>query len=126
MKLYTALAGEQGRRGRSVRLLPEGGSLLATILGPIWLALHGAWLTAFAAAIAELLLGRACAAPPLWPEAPAVLAGLVAAIGLFGHDLRRWELRLGGWREIALVAGRTADDAFLRLHDRTDLARSDR
>jgi hypothetical protein len=107
-------------RGPALRLLPEGSSLLATLFGPLWLAAHGAWLAALAAAIVELLLGRACAIPQLWPVAPALLAGTVAAIGLFAQDIRRWELSLGGWREIGLVAGRGHDDALLRFHDRAD------
>ena len=126
MRLYTALARDRQARDPALRLLPEGRSLLAALLGPVWFALHGAWLTAFLVAIAELLLNRACAVAPLWPAASALLVGLIAAIGLFAHDLRRWEMRLGGWREIAIVAGRSRDDAFLRFHDRTGRLRGER
>ena len=35
--------------------------------------------------------------------------------GLFGTDLRRWSLGLGGFRLAHVVAGRTQDEAFVRL-----------
>ena len=113
MRLYTALA-----RDDRLRLIPDGASFFATLFGPLWLAARGAWLAAFATAIIELLLGRAAAADLFWPWPQALLAGVVAAIGLFAHDLRRLELHAAGWRDAGIVAGRGADHAFLRFHDR--------
>ncbi len=113
MRVYTA-----HRRGGRLALVPEGGSLGALLFGPLWLALHGAWLAALASAIVELALGRAAALHPGGPWPVALLAGVTAAIGMFGQDLRRLELAAGGYAPFGLVAGRFVDDARLRLADR--------
>ena len=112
MRIYTA-----HRRGVRLALVPEGGSLGALLFGPLWFAVHGAWLAALASAIIELALGQAAlhlGGP--WPVA--LLAGVTAAIGMFGHDLRRLELAAGGYASCGIVAGRVTDDARLRLADR--------
>ena len=121
MKIYTA-----HRSGDRLRLVPEGGSLAATVFGPLWLAFHGAWLGALGAAIVELLLGRAAAIDLAEPWPSACLAGIVAAIGMFGNDLRRAELAAGGYRPAGIVAGRDIDEARLRLADQALLRRVDR
>ncbi len=115
MKIYTV----HDRPGDRLALVPEGGSIAALLFGPLWLAWHRAWLAAFAAGIAELLLGRAAALHLLGPWPMAVHAGLVAAIGVFGNDLRRLELAAGGHVQTGIVAGRDVDEARLRLADRT-------
>ncbi len=113
MRVYTA-----HRRGGRLALVPEGGSLGALLFGPLWLARHGAWLAALASAIVELALGRAAALHLGGPWPVALLAGVTAAIGMFGHDLRRLELAAGGYASCGIVAGRVTDDARLRLADR--------
>ena len=113
MRIYTA-----HRRAASLRLVPEGSRGPALLFGPFWLAAHGAWLAAFAVAIVELLLGRAAASQlaPGW--AGACLVGLVAGVGIFGQDLRRLELAAGGFVPAGVVAGRSNEEALLRLADR--------
>lgn len=113
MRIYTT-----HRRAEQLRLVPEGGSLAALVFGPVWLAVHGAWLAALAGAIVELLLGRAVGSHLLAPWSVACLACVVVGIGMFGQDLRRLELAAGGFVPAGVVAGRSVDEALLRLGDR--------
>ena len=107
MKIYTAHIHTK----RLPVLVPEGFSWGAFFFGPLWLLRHGA-LVACALALALLVLICTVAPPPLRPTLAFVLFLL---LGLFGHDLRRWSLRLGRFQLAHVVAAHTRDEAFLRL-----------
>ena len=113
MRIYTAHL----RPGRGPVLVREGWSWGAFVFGPLWLAYHGAPIAA-AIALAALVLAGSTAAGPVAGFA------LFFIVGLFGHDLRRWSLRFGGFDLAHVVAGRSRDEAMLRLlSNRPDLRR---
>jgi hypothetical protein len=92
-------------------LVREGFSLGAALLGPLWLALHRAWVPAalaFAAwvAINSLTLGG---------TRLVLDAGLLLLQGLSGHDLRRWSLDRRGFTLAEVVTARNAEGAFANL-----------
>ncbi len=104
MNIYTAHL----RAGRQPVLVREGFSWGAFLFGPLWLVAHGAWIAA-ALSLALLVLAGATAAGPV------AGFGLFLLLGLFGNDLRRFGLRLGRFELAHVVAGRSRDDALLRL-----------
>ena len=107
MRIYTAHVHAR----RPPVLVKEGFTWGGFIFGSLWLLRHGSWI---AGLIALALLVVVCVlAPP--STRPALAFLLFLLIGLFGNDLRRWSLGLGRFRLAHVVAGRTQDEAFLRL-----------
>jgi hypothetical protein len=97
--------------GAPLLLVPERFSLLALLLGPLWLLLVGAWIPAI------LLACAWAAAVMLVPEAMLlpVALGLAWFAGLCGRDLRRWSLARRGFRAPHVVVARTEEEALERL-----------
>jgi len=102
-------------------LVPEGFSIGAFLLGPIWFLARGAFVPAALALAVALLAG-------LLTRGGARIAlelGLAALLGLSGRDLVRWHLDLRGYRTAHVLAARDEDAALARLlAARPDLARS--
>ena len=95
-------------------LVAEAFSWGAFLFGPLWLLRHRAWIAA-GASVAALLLTQL--APP---ALRALLSfAVLLLLGLTGPDLLRWTLARHGYGLAHVVAGRGADDAFIRLMDRT-------
>jgi hypothetical protein len=92
-------------------LVREGFSIGAFLFGPIWLAVHRAWIPAggtIVLTILFLLLAR--------PPASCVLVlGLALLLGFSGRDLVRWSIARRGYLESSIVTGRDEDDALSRL-----------
>jgi hypothetical protein len=99
------------RHGAAPVLVPEGFSWAALVFGPLWLALHRAWIPAVLALAAGVLI-LALAKDGL---ADALLAALVLLLGLSGHDLHRWSLDHRGYLLAQVVAGRNELEALERL-----------
>jgi len=101
-------------------LLHEGFSPGALIFGPIWLAVHRAWVPASVALVLTVAI-------PLLTQPPAsvvLLLGLAFILGFLGHDLVRWSLARRGYLESNLIIGRTEDEALRGLLEaRPDLVR---
>jgi hypothetical protein len=91
-------------------LVPEGFSWGALIFGPLWLAVHAAWIPA--ALVLAVDLGLGFVPRPLGPVLEIAAAVMT---GLYGNDLRRWSLAMRGWLLSGVVAGRDEDAAFARL-----------
>ncbi len=107
MKFWTAHI----RPGTPPVLVREGFSWGALIFGPIWLAAHRAWLPAvFAIAMTVLILALTGD-----DTAVALLAALIALLGLSGHDLRRWSLDHRGYLLAQVVAARSEAEALAEL-----------
>jgi hypothetical protein len=95
-------------------LVREGFAWGALFLGPVWLAVHRAWIAA-AISLAAYVLVVALAPGP----ADAILgAGLALILGFTGHDLRCWALERRGYLLGQVLAAGDRDDAFARLLDR--------
>ena len=92
-------------------LVPEGFSAGGFLFGPLWLLASSAWIAGLIA-LAALVLCCTVLPPSL---RPVFAFALFVAVGLFGHDLHRWSLALGGYRLAHVVTGRTQDEAFFRL-----------
>jgi hypothetical protein len=92
-------------------LVREGFSLGGALLGPIWLALHRAWIPAALALAAWLAVGS------LTADGTRLLleAGLMLLLGLSGHDLRRWSLDRRGFTLAEVVTARNTETAFAQL-----------
>ena len=113
MRIYTAHL----RPGREPVLVREGFSWGAFLFGPLWLVAYRAWIAA-ALVVAALLLAGSTAAGPVAGFA------LFLLLGLFGNDIRRWSLGLGRFELAHVVAGRSREEALLRLlANRADLRR---
>ena len=115
MKIFTA----HMRDSRPPLLLREGFSWCALIFGPLWLALHRAWIPAALALAAAILF-------QLTPE-PArfvLTGGLSLLLGFNGRDLLRWSAAHRGYLLTHVLAARDEAEAYGRLlHARPDLAR---
>ena len=99
------------KAGRTPELLPEGFSLTAMVLGPVWLLAQRAWVPA-------VLLGCAQVAGHLLvPGAYGLVVslGLAWICGVFGRDWVRWSLERRGFLMAHVVAARDEDAAFARL-----------
>ncbi len=100
-------------------LLKEGFSWAGALFGPLWLLARRAWIPA------ALAVALYAAVAVLSGEKLTMVAWLLGnwCLGLFGHDLLRWNLRLRGFTLAHVVAARNADGAFMRLLSaRPDLA----
>ena len=106
MRFYTAHL----RGDREPVLVREGFSWGAAIFGPFWLLAHRAWIAGALVLVADLMLGLL--RNPYGP-----VAGLFAVwlLGLFGQDLRRWNLSLAGYTMPHVVAARDLAAAEARL-----------
>jgi hypothetical protein len=92
-------------------LVREGFSLGAFLFGPIWLAMHRAWIPAGAALVLTVLF-LLLAHPP---ASCVLILGLVLLLGFSGRDLVRWSMSRRGYLESSIVTGRDEDDALSRL-----------
>jgi hypothetical protein len=108
------------RDGAEPVLVREGFSWGALLFGPLWLAMHRAWIPAALALAAGVLIlvltaGAATAA---------LLAALALWLGLSGNDLRRWSMRLRGFTLAQVLAARDESEALASwLRRRPDIAR---
>jgi hypothetical protein len=115
VKIYAALV----RPDSEPVLVRDGFAWGALFLGPVWLAVHRAWIAA-AISLATYVLLVALAPDP----ADAILAvGLSLILGFTGRDLQCWALERRGYLLAHVVAAGDRDDAFARLLNlRPDLA----
>ena len=107
MKIWTA----HEKPHAAPLLVREGFSLAAAVFGPFWLAARGAWVPAAAVFLLDVLI-------LVFTEAPASLVlclGMAVLMGLSGHDLVRWWIARTGYQQTGVVAGRSAEEAQVRL-----------
>jgi hypothetical protein len=101
--------------------VPEGFSLAATILGPLWFAWHRLWWEALALFILVLAAGLLLPEPLL----SAVIVVLHLLAGFEARDRLRARLARIGLPERGVVAAPDLDIAWFRLgQQRPDLVRS--
>ncbi len=101
-------------------LVREGFSWGALVFGPLWLLARGVWMPGGFALCLWILV--AIFVPR--PAVGAVLLVLHWALGLIGHDLRRWALTQSGFLLVHIVAAPDADRALVELLERRpDLVR---
>ena len=115
MRVWTAHL----RPGAPPLLVRDAFSLGAFLFGPLWLALHRAWIPAILALVATVLILRLTAPP----ATGVLMLGLMTLLGLNGRDLQRWSLARRGYVLAHAIVARTADAALARLLDaRAELA----
>jgi hypothetical protein len=107
MKVWTA----HEKPNASPVLVREGFSFGALLFGPIWLAVHRAWLPALAMVLLTLLILLLTHAP----AAIVLLLGLALLAGFSGRDLVRWSVTRHGYLETTVVTGRNQYEAQARL-----------
>jgi hypothetical protein len=110
MKFWTAHI----RAGAAPVLVREGFSWGALIFGPLWLAIHRAWIPAAISLAAYVIIAVLAHDAVL----AALLATLIVMLGLSGQDLRRWSLDHRGYLLSQVVTGRTELDALTHLLER--------
>jgi hypothetical protein len=102
------------RSGAAPVLVREGFSWGALIFGPLWLAVHRAWIAAVLSLAAFVLIvvlaGDGIAA--------ALLATLILLLGLSGHDIHRWSLDHRGYLLSQVLVARDELEATERLLER--------
>ncbi len=110
MKFWTAHI----RPGAPPVLVREGFSWGALIFGPIWLALHRAWLPAVFTVVATVFIVF------LTGDGTEIvlLLALLVLLGLSGEDLRRWSLGHRGYLLAQVIAARDETQAFAELLSR--------
>ena len=92
-------------------LVREGFSLGALVFGPLWLAVHRAWVPAVFTLAAWIAIGTLTT-----DDLRDVLSlGLMLLQGVSGHDLRRWSLERRGFTLAQVITGRRADNALQAL-----------
>ena len=95
------------RKGaQKLDLVPDGFSLFALVLPPLWAIWHGLWLVLLGMVAVAFLAGLYS---PL--AVSPVMYGIGAIAAFDGGALRRLELRLRGWREVAVVEAATEEGA---------------
>jgi hypothetical protein len=102
-------------------LVPEGFSIVACLLPPLWFLLHRLWLALV------IWLALSILAAFLLPGGllPYVTTAAQVLVGLQAQDIRRWTLARRGRPVSGVVVARNAEAALLRvLEARPDLARS--
>jgi hypothetical protein len=102
------------RSGAAPVLVREGFSWGALCFGPIWLALHRAWIAAVLTVVTTIVIVA------LAPDGAAAtsLTALIVLLGLSGNDLRRWSLDRRGYLLAQVVVARDELEALGRLLDR--------
>jgi hypothetical protein len=117
VRLYTVHQGPSpAGRGDDVVFIRDGFSWLALIVPPLWALYRALWLVV--AGIAVLALAINGLAQWTAASSSAMVAVILAAVLLFAfeaNDLWRWTLRRRGFRDVAIVAGRSLADAELRF-----------
>nr|WP_294520329.1 DUF2628 domain-containing protein [uncultured Rhodopila sp.] len=107
MKLYSAHL----KADAEPVLVREGFSWGALIFGPLWLAVHRAWVAAGLSFAAFVFI--AVLVPE--PAETILSAGLAIILGLIGNDLRSAALEHRGYSLLHVLAARGRDEAWMRL-----------
>ena len=96
----------------------EGFSWTATLFAPVWLLMGSMWI-AFAAycAVVGLLVAASWQFEVVEQFLPWALVAIHFLIGLEGDSIRRWTLRVAGWRDLGAVTGRTPDECERNFYD---------
>jgi hypothetical protein len=104
-------------RAAELRFVRDGFSLLATLLGPVWMLVHGLWLVL----IGYLVMVTAIVAVGIaglgagW--ALVLVVALNVIVGFEWPSLRRWTLERRGWRSVGTVTGRNAAECERRFFE---------
>jgi hypothetical protein len=102
------------RAGATPILVREGFSWGALLFGPVWFAVHRAWIAAALALAAFVLLAVLTRDGIM----AASLAALAILLGLSGQDIRRWTLDHSGYLLAQVVAARRELEALEKLLER--------
>jgi len=99
------------RAGTPPVMVREGFSWGALLFGPLWLAVHRAWIAAILdGAVTALIVVLASG----WLLVT-LFAAQILLLGLSGHDIRRWSLDHRGYLLAQVVAARTEIEALQHL-----------
>lgn len=105
-------------RAEQIVFVRDGFSLVAAVLGPIWLLLNGLWLATTIAITTTLVLLLAlylASAGSAWLIA--VVAAIHLTIGFEGRNIERWTLARRGWSTLGSVSGRDVEECERRFFE---------
>lgn len=130
MRIYTVHVKETDRRepdDLKAVAVREAFSVWAFLFRWLWAAGNGAWIVAAILLAIEVVVAVTITAVGMVGPT-ALLLGLVwmFAVGLFGRDLKRWELGILGYEMEGAVVAENGDDALRRYFADTTRDREDR
>lgn len=102
------------RPGAAPVLVREGFAWGALLFGPLWLAVHRAWIPATLVLAASILIFALTSGT----SAAALMLAFAVWLGQSGQDLRRWSMRHRGVMLVEVVAARHETDALAKLLER--------
>jgi len=112
MRIFTVHARDIDGGGGAprTRLVREGFSVWAFLLGPFWLLFRGLWLALLGAVLVAVAIGFLPGNGPEWG-----LLALHLLLGFHARDLERWTLRRRGYADAGVVAAPDEEIATIRL-----------
>lgn len=123
MRTYTVHLPPDGDEARldlaeRTELVADGFSAFAFVLAPVWMLVNRLWrvLIGYIVGLVGLEVAMALlGVPELWQ---ALLGfGVHLIIGFEADQLKRWTLHRKGYRMVAVVSGRDADEGVTRFLD---------
>jgi Protein of unknown function (DUF2628) len=104
-------------RAAELKFVRDGFSLMAALLGPIWMIVHGLWLVLIVYLLVATAVGAAGVAGLGGGWALVLGAALNLIVGFEWSSLRRWTLERRGWRTVGTVTGRNTAECERRFFE---------
>lgn len=104
-------------RAAEFTFVRDGFSLLAALLGPVWMLVHGLWLVLFGYLVVATAIGAIAIAGVGAGWAMVLVVALNVIVGFEWSSLRRWTLERRGWRSVGTVTGRNAAECERRFFE---------
>ena len=111
--------GDSVKRAERIAFVPDRFTFSAFLFGPLWMLWHRLWIVLAGYIGVSVALGLGLRFAGAGADARGFAMLLFALlIGFEAASLRRWTLRLKGWREAAAVVGESREAAERRFFDR--------
>jgi hypothetical protein len=104
-------------RAAGLKFVRDGFSLMAALLGPVWMVAHGLWLVLLVYLLIAIAVGAAGVAGLGAGWAFVLVGALNLIVGFEWSSLRRWTLERRGWRTVGTVTGRNAAECERRFFE---------
>jgi hypothetical protein len=110
--------GDALKRAERIVFVPDRFTWSAFLLAPLWMLWHRLWIVLAGYIGVSVAISLALRAAGVGQDARSFALTLFALlIGFEATSLRRWTLRLKGWREVGAVVGDSRETAEQRFFD---------
>ncbi|HEY1541608.1 MAG TPA: DUF2628 domain-containing protein [Xanthobacteraceae bacterium] len=110
--------GDALKRAERIAFVPDRFTWSAFLLAPLWMLWHRLWIVLAGYIGVSVAISLALRAAGVDADARSFALMLFALlIGFEATSLRRWTLRLKGWREVGAVVGDSRETAEQRFFD---------